>query len=99
MQATEDTAGLVWREMVDTDRMCRYHGYLALRPDRLGDLLQLGSVAGALAALASILSRAPRANCRFRASSLAGASAKLTSTGGQSVPGTGKEASPPRAAE
>lgn len=59
MQASDDTVGLIWREMVDTDRMHRYYGYLAQRLDRLGDLLQIASIGAASGAVVSWLSHFP----------------------------------------
>ena len=59
MQATDETVRLVWDELVETDRMCRYYGYLSQRLDRLGDLLQIGSVSAASGAFVSLLSHFP----------------------------------------
>ena len=59
MQATDDAVELIRRELVDTDRMCRYYGYLAGRLARLGKLLQAGSVAAPLATIATLLSGFP----------------------------------------
>lgn len=47
MKASDETVRQVWEDLVETDRMARYYGYLAQRLDRLGDLLQIGSVGAA----------------------------------------------------
>lgn len=59
MNATDETVRLVWDEMVETDRMCRYYGYLSQRLDRLGDLLQIGSVSAASGTFISLMSHFP----------------------------------------
>ena len=59
MQATDDTVGLIWHELVDTDRMCRYYGYLAQRLAQLGELLQVGVAAAPLVTIATLLSGSP----------------------------------------
>ena len=46
MKATYETVQLVWDELVETDRMYRFYGFLSQRLDRMGDLLQIGSVGG-----------------------------------------------------
>ena len=59
MQATDEPVELIRQELVETDRMCRYYGYLAQRLVRLGELLQFGLVAAPLAAIAALLSAPP----------------------------------------
>lgn len=59
MNATDETVRLVWEELVESDRMCRYYGYLSQRLDRLGDLLQIGSVSAASGAFVSLMSHFP----------------------------------------
>ena len=41
VDTTDDIVGLIWEELVETDRMCRYYAYLAERLDRQGALLQM----------------------------------------------------------
>ena len=60
MQASDDTVELIRQELAETDRMCRYYGYLAGRLARLGELLQIGSVAAPLVAIVALLSGFPR---------------------------------------
>ena len=57
MKATDETVQLVWDELVETDRMCRYYGYLSQRLDRLGDRLQIGSVGAATCAFVALLAQ------------------------------------------
>ena len=59
MKATDETVRLIWEELVEADRMCRYYGYLSQRLDRLGDLLQMGSVGAASGAFVSLMSHFP----------------------------------------
>ena len=56
---TDDTVRLIWNELVDSDRMCRYYGYLAHRLRRLDDLLVFATVVGAIIACASVVLRPP----------------------------------------
>lgn len=59
MLASDNSVALIWHEMVDTDRMCRYYGYLSRRLHRLGDMLRVGSIGAASGAVVSWLSRFP----------------------------------------
>lgn len=59
VDTTDDIVGLIWEELVETDRMCRYYAYLAERLDRQGALLQIGSVAAASGAVVSLMSHFP----------------------------------------
>ena len=59
MDTPDDTVGLIWEELVETDRMCRYYAYLAQRLDRQGALLQVGSVGAASGAFVSLMSHLP----------------------------------------
>lgn len=59
MDTTTDTVGLIWEELVETERMCRYYGYLAERLGRQGALLQIGSVGAASGAFVSLMSHFP----------------------------------------
>ena len=56
---TDDTVRLIWDELVDSDRMCRYYGYLAHRLKRLGELLQVAAVVLGVLTLSSIFYRLP----------------------------------------
>lgn len=59
MKATDETVKLVWEEMVETDRMCRYYGYLTERLNRLGELLAIGTVSFSLGAVLTALQKFP----------------------------------------
>ena len=59
MQPTDDTVRLIWEEVIDADRMCRYYGYLATRLKRLGDLLAIGTVGFSTGAVLTLLTHLP----------------------------------------
>ena len=59
VKATDETVRLVWEELVETDRMCRYYGYLAHRLNRLGELLAIGTVSFSLGAVLAVLKQLP----------------------------------------
>ena len=58
-KASDNTAQLIWEGLLDSDRMCRYYGYLAGRLERLADLLQIGAVGLASGAFLALLSHFP----------------------------------------
>ena len=47
IEPSEETRRLVWDELVDSDRMCRYYGYLTLRFRQIDQLLQFVAVCAA----------------------------------------------------
>ena len=57
IEPTDETRRLVWDELVDSDRMCRYYGYLTLRFRKLDQLLQFVAVFAAFAGLSGVLLR------------------------------------------
>lgn len=57
IEPSDETRRLVWDELVDSDRMCRYYGYLTLRFRKLDQLLQFVAVFAALAGLSGVLFR------------------------------------------
>ena len=57
IEPSEETRRLVWDELVDSDRMCRYYGYLTLRFRKLDQLLQFVAVLAALSGLSGVLFR------------------------------------------
>ena len=59
MTTSDKTAQLIWEGLLDTDRMYRYYGYLAGRLERIGSLLQIGTVGFASGAFLSLLSHFP----------------------------------------
>ena len=59
MQATDETVRLIWEELVDSDRMCRYYGYLSHRLNRLSELLAIGTIGAASGAFFALLYRFP----------------------------------------
>lgn len=59
MQPTDDTVRLIWEEVVDSDRMCRYYGYLSQRLNRVSELLAVGTVGAASGSVLTLLSRFP----------------------------------------
>ncbi len=59
VKATDDTVRLIWEVVVESDRTCRYYGYLAVRLNRLGNLLLFAAVAASSNAVLSLLSNCP----------------------------------------
>lgn len=59
MPPTDDTVRLIWEEVVDSDRMCRYYGYLSQRLSRVSQVLAIGTVGAASGAILTLLSRFP----------------------------------------
>ena len=59
IEPSDETRRLVWDELVDSDRMCRYYGYLTLRFRKLDQLLQFIAVFAAFAGLSGVLLRLP----------------------------------------
>ncbi|MDE0166386.1 MAG: hypothetical protein OXL36_14935 [Bryobacterales bacterium] len=59
IEPTDETRRLVWDELVDSDRMCRYYGYLTHRLRNLEQLLQFVAVFAAFAGLAGVLLQLP----------------------------------------
>ena len=59
VKATDGTVRLIWEGVVESDRMCRYYGYLAVRLNRLGSLLLFAAVAASSSAVLSHLSHCP----------------------------------------
>ena len=59
MKATDDTVRLIWEEVLESDRMCRYYGYLAVRMSLVSNALLVGVVAGSSGAAFSVLSQWP----------------------------------------
>lgn len=59
MQPTDDTVRLIWEEVVDSDRMCRYYGYLSQRLSRVSQLLAIGTVGAASGSVLTLLSQFP----------------------------------------
>ena len=57
IEPSDETRRLVWDELVDSDRMCRYYGYLTLRFRQLDQLLQFVAVLAALSGLSGVLFR------------------------------------------
>ena len=44
IEPSDEIRRLVWDELVDSDRMCRYYGYMTLRFRKLDQLLQFVAV-------------------------------------------------------
>lgn len=59
IEPSDETRRLVWDELVDSDRMCRYYGYLTLRFRKLDQLLQFVAVFASFAGLAGVLLQLP----------------------------------------
>lgn len=59
MQPTDDTVRLIWEEVVDSDRMCRYYGCLSQRLSRVSQLLAIGTVGAASGSVPTLLSQFP----------------------------------------
>ncbi len=59
MQPTDDTVRMIWEEVVDSDRMCRYYGYLAQRLSRVSQVLAIGTVGATSGTVLALLSRFP----------------------------------------
>ena len=59
MQPTDDTGRMIWEEVVDSDRMCRYYGYLAQRLSRVSQVLAIGTVGATSGTVLTLLSRFP----------------------------------------
>lgn len=76
IEPTDETQQLVWDELVDCDRMCRYYGYLTHRLRNLEQLLQFVAVFAAFAGLAGVMLKLPS----IALSCLAAASAVAIST-------------------
>ena len=55
IEPSDETRRLVWDELVDSDRMCRYYGYLTLRFRKLDQLLQFVTVFAAFAGCAGVV--------------------------------------------
>lgn len=58
-QPTDDTVRLIWNELVESDRMCRYYGYLAHRLKKLDELLRLTTVIAALTGCVAMIADLP----------------------------------------
>jgi len=56
---SDETRRLVWDDLVDSDRMCRYYGYLTVRFRMLNQLLQLVAVFAAFSSIAGVFLRLP----------------------------------------
>ena len=56
---TDDTVRLIWEEVVDSDGMCRYYGYLSQRLSRVGQVLAIGTVGAASVSVLTLLSPFP----------------------------------------
>ena len=59
IEPSDETQRLVWDELVDSDRMCRYYGYLTLRFRKLDQLLQFIAVLAVLSGLSGFPLRLP----------------------------------------
>ncbi len=59
MPPTDDTVRLIWDEVVDSDRMCRYYGYLSHRLNRVSEVLAVGTAGAASGSVLTLLSRFP----------------------------------------
>ena len=59
MKTTDKTVRLVWEGQVESDRMCRYYGYLANRLRRRGELLTISVVGMSSGAFVSLMSHFP----------------------------------------
>ena len=57
MQPTDDAARLIWEKFTDSDGMCRYHGHLSQRLNRVSELLAAGTVGAASGLVPTLLSR------------------------------------------
>ena len=57
IEPSDETRRLVWDELVDSDRMCRYYGCLTLRFRKLDQLLQFIAVFAAFSALSGVVLR------------------------------------------
>ena len=57
IEPSDETRRLVWDELVDSDRMCRYYGYLTLRFRKLDQLLQFIAVFAAFSCFSGVLLR------------------------------------------
>ena len=57
IEPSDETRRLVFDELVDSDRMCRYYGYLTLRFRQINQLLQFIAVFAALSGLSGVLFR------------------------------------------
>ena len=55
IEPSDETRRLVWDELVDSDRMCRYYGYLTLRFKKLDQLLQFIAVFASVSGLSGVL--------------------------------------------
>ena len=57
IEPSDETRRLVWEDLVDSDRMCRYYGYLTLRFRKLDQLLQFIAVFASFSGLSAVLLR------------------------------------------
>lgn len=56
---SDETLRLVWDDLVDSDRMCRYYGYLTVRFKMLDQLLMFITVFAAFASIVGVSLRLP----------------------------------------
>ena len=59
MKASDKTVQLIWEGLLDTDGMCRYYGYLAVRLERLSSLLQICAIGFGSGAFLTLMSHFP----------------------------------------
>lgn len=59
MRASDETVQLIWEGLLDTDGMRRYYGYLTVRLERLGSILQIGAVGFGSGAFLTLVSHFP----------------------------------------
>ncbi|MDE0166775.1 MAG: hypothetical protein OXH92_21240 [Bryobacterales bacterium] len=84
IEPSGETRRLVWDNLIDSDRMCRYYGYLAHRLKRLNDLLQVSGIVLVVLTISSFLYRLP-GWIVFSAVNLAALSFALSSIRGYSA--------------
>ena len=84
IEPSDETRRLVWDELVDSDRMCRYYGYLAHRLKWLNDLLRVSSIMLGVITITAFLCRLP-GWIAFSAANLAALSFALSTIRGYSA--------------